>query len=91
VVQVVIGEELPGITTKASSGKGKGNGKVAGPRTARTPTSESASLKKPKAIEQALEKPHHTPARRRETYDAIKEVCSRFTAPVDTMGCDTAE
>ena len=58
---------------------------------ARTPSSEPASPKKPKAIKQALKKPHPAPARWRETYDAIKEMRSRFTAPVDTMGCDTAK
>ena len=83
-------EELPGLTTKAPSGKGKG--KAARRPLARTLSFESAaSPKKPKAIKQALEKPHPAPARWQETYDAIKEMRSRFPAPVDTMGCDTAK
>ena len=84
--------EFPGLATKALTGKGKGKGKAARRPTARTPSSESAaSPKKPKAIKQALEKPHPAPARWRETYDAIKEMRSRYPAPVDTMGCDTAK
>jgi len=56
---------------------------------ARTPSFESAaSPKKPKAIKQALEKPHPAPARWRGTYDAIKEMRTQFPVPVDTMGCD---
>ncbi|KAI9453886.1 DNA glycosylase [Russula earlei] len=51
----------------------------------------SASPQKSKAIKQALEKPHPAPVRWRETYDGIKEMRSRFPAPVDTMGCDTAK
>jgi len=83
-------EELPGLGVKAPTGKGKG--KVARHPPARTPSSESAALPmKPKAIKQAREKPHPAPARWRETYDAIKEMRSRFPAPVDTMGCDTAK
>ena len=31
------------------------------------------------------------PARRRETYCAIKEMRSQLPAPLDTMGCDTAK
>jgi len=85
-------KELPGLAPKAPTGKGKGNGKTARRPPARTPPSESsASPKKPKAIKQALEKPHPAPARWQETYDAIKEMRSRFPAPVDTMGCDTAK
>ena len=39
-----------------------------------------ASLKRPKAIDQALEKPHPAPTRWRETYDAIKVTRSRSPA-----------
>ena len=83
-------EELPALTMRVPSGKGKG--KAARRPLARTSSFESAaSPKKPKTIKQALEKPHPAPARWRETYDAIKEMRSRFPAPVDTMGCDTAK
>jgi len=85
-------KELPGLAHKAPTGKGKGKGKAGRRPPARTPSSQSAaSPKKPKAIKQALEKPHPAPAHWRETYDAIKEMRSRFPAPVDTMGCDTAK
>ena len=57
-------------------------------RPGRTP---SRSPQKPKAVKQALEKPHPAPEHWRETYDSIKEMRSRFPAPVDTMGCDTAK
>ena len=57
-------------------------------RSGRTP---SRSPQKPKAIKQALEKPHPAPEKWRETYESIKEMRSRFPAPVDTMGCDTAK
>ena len=51
-------EKLPGLATKAPTGKERGKGKAARPPLARTPSSESAALpKKPKAIKQALEKP----------------------------------
>jgi len=80
-------EELPGLTTKVPTSKGK----AARQPPARTPSSESAaSPKKPKAIKQALEKPHPAPEHWREMHDAIMEMRSRFPAPVDTMGCDTA-
>ena len=83
-------EDLPGLATKTPTGKGKG--KAARRPPARTPSSQStASPKKPKAIKQALEEHHPAPAHWRETYDAIKEMRSRFCAPVDTMGCDTAK
>ena len=86
------GEELSGLTSKAPPDKGKGKGKTARRPPARTrPSQSAASPKKPKAIKQALEKPHPAPARWQETYDAIKEMRSRFPAPVDTMGCDTAK
>jgi endonuclease-3 len=64
----------------ADKGKKAGSG--------RTP---SKSPQKPKAVKQALEKPHPAPEHWRETYDSIKEMRSRFPAPVDTMGCDTAK
>jgi len=81
---------LPGLATKAPTGNGKG--KAARQPPARTPSSESAaSPKKPKPNKQALEKPHPAPARWWETFNAIKEMRSRFPAPVDTMGCDTAK
>jgi len=41
--------------------------------------------KQTQSDQQALEKPHPAPARWQETYDAIKEMRSRFPAPVDTM------
>ena len=50
-----------------------------------------ASPKKFKAIPQSLATPHPTPSNWRETYDTIKEMRSRFVAPVDTMGCDLAQ
>ncbi len=84
-------EELPALAAKPLAGKGKGK-KAARPP-AQTPSSASASAspQKPKAIKQTLEKPHPAPARWRETYDAIREMRTRFPAPVDTMGCDTAK
>lgn len=51
----------------------------------------SASPRKIKAIPQSLNAPHPAPERWRETYDAIKEMRSKITAPVDTMGCDLAQ
>ena len=64
-------EGLPGLATKAPTGKGKGKGKAARQPPARTPSSESAaSRKKPKAIKPALEKPHPAPAHWRGTYGA---------------------
>ncbi|KAI0270291.1 DNA glycosylase [Russula aff. rugulosa BPL654] len=58
---------------------------------ARSGRTASASPRKPKTIKQALDKPHPAPEGWRETYDSIKEMRSRFPAPVDTMGCDTAK
>ena len=78
------------LATKAPTGKGKG--KAARRPPAQTLSSESAvSPKKPKPIKQALEKPPHAPAYWWETYDAIKEMRSRFPTPVDTMSCNTAK
>jgi len=48
-------------------------------------------LKKPKKIPQSLDVPHPSPERWKEVYDSIKEMRSRITAPVDTMGCDQAQ
>ena len=47
-----------------------------------------ASPKKFKAIPQSLAIPHPSPSTWKETYDTIKDMRSRFVAPVDTMGCD---
>ena len=61
---------------------------------AKPPVASSQKAKgkgKAKEIKQALDTPHPTPARWRETYDAIREMRARFPAPVDTMGCDTAK
>lgn len=46
---------------------------------------------KAKAIPQSLATPHPPPTTWRETYDTIKDMRSRFVAPVDTMGCDLAQ
>lgn len=51
----------------------------------------ASSPKKPKPIPQALATPHPAPQNWREVYDTIKEMRSRITAPVDTMGCDQAQ
>ena len=55
------------------------------------PRDVQASPKKFKAITQSLDTPHPSPRNWRETYDAIKDMRSRFVAPVDTMGCDMAQ
>jgi endonuclease-3 len=49
------------------------------------------SPRKSKPIQQSLEVPHPAPPQWRETYDALKQMRSRFVAPVDTMGCDQAQ
>lgn len=49
------------------------------------------SPKRFKAIAQSLAIPHPPPSTWREAYDTIKEMRSRFVAPVDTMGCDRAQ
>lgn len=84
VEEKVADGEFPVSDTKAAPTDDKG--KKA--RSGRTP---SASPRKPKAIKQSLDKPHPAPEGWRETYDSIKEMRSRFPAPVDTMGCDTAK
>ena len=55
------------------------------------PRDVQASPKKFKAIPQSLATPHPPPSTWRETYDTIKDMRSRFVAPVDTMGCDRAQ
>ncbi|KAG6844024.1 hypothetical protein H0H87_010533 [Tephrocybe sp. NHM501043] len=58
------------------------------------PTSKRTANKSPrkaKPVQQALEVPHPAPERWRETYNTIKQMRSRITAPVDTMGCDQAQ
>ena len=55
------------------------------------PRDVQASPKKFKAIPQSLATPHPPPSRWRESYDTIKDMRSRFVAPVDTMGCDMAQ
>jgi endonuclease III len=91
VEEVLVDGEFPVSDTNVAAAaaptadKGKKNLKA---RSGRTP---SASPQKPKAIKQALDKPHPAPEGWRETYDSIKEMRSRFPAPVDTMGCDTAK
>ncbi|KAF8265621.1 DNA glycosylase [Lactarius quietus] len=52
--------------------------------------SKAKGKAKVKEIKQALDTPHPAPAHWRETYDAIREMRARISAPVDTMGCDTA-
>ncbi|KAG6835643.1 hypothetical protein H0H93_016250 [Arthromyces matolae] len=58
------------------------------PRRTATP---NKSPRKSKPIPQALAVPHPAPGRWRETYDTIKQMRTRITAPVDTMGCDQAQ
>jgi endonuclease III len=84
VEEEVAGEFSVSASTKAAADNGKkamaGSGRTA-----------SRSPQKPKAVKRALEKPHPAPEHWRETYDSIKEMRTRFPAPVDTMGCDTAK
>ena len=82
--EVVVDGEFPVSDTKAAPTVDKGK-KASSGRTS------SASPRKPKAIKKSLDKPHPAPEGWRETYDSIKEMRSRFPAPVDTMGCDTAK
>ncbi|KAF5386643.1 hypothetical protein D9615_002034 [Tricholomella constricta] len=51
----------------------------------------SKSPRKQKPIQQALAVPHPAPPRWQETYNTIKQMRSRITAPVDTMGCAQAQ
>jgi len=52
---------------------------------------EAHTPKKVKAVRQDLDHPHPAPPNWRETYATIKEMRSRFVAPVDTMGCQQAQ
>ena len=79
---------FPVSDAKAAPTLPRDKGKKARPLAGRT---ASASPRKPKAIKQALDKPHPAPGGWRDAYDSIKEMRSRFPAPVDTMGCDTAK
>jgi endonuclease-3 len=83
-VEEVVDEEFNVLDTKAVPAADKG-------KKARSGRTASASPRKPKTIKQALDRPHPAPEGWRETYDSIKEMRSRFPAPVDTMGCDTAK
>lgn len=85
VEEVLVDGQLPVLDTKTAPAADKGKKKARSGRTA------SESPRKPKTIKQALDKPHPAPEGWRETYDSIKEMRSRFPAPVDTMGCDTAK
>ncbi|KAG5650981.1 hypothetical protein H0H81_010328 [Sphagnurus paluster] len=49
------------------------------------------SPRKPKPIQQSLAVPHPAPPQWEETYAKIKQMRSRITAPVDTMGCAQAQ
>jgi endonuclease-3 len=55
------------------------------------PRDVQASPKKFKAIPQSLATPHPPPSTWKEIYDTIRDMRSRFVAPVDTMGCDMAQ
>lgn len=63
------------------------------------PLKEGISSRKPSKSPQksktpykkALATPHPAPERWREVYDTIKEMRSQTVAPVDTMGCHTAQ
>ncbi|KAF8319434.1 DNA glycosylase [Clavulina sp. PMI_390] len=56
------------------------------------PTTRSKSTRGPrkKGLVLSLDSPHQTPARWRETYDAIKVMRTEILAPVDGMGCANA-
>ncbi|KAH8114196.1 DNA glycosylase [Phellopilus nigrolimitatus] len=51
----------------------------------------SASPRKSKPLRTALAAPHPAPARWEEAYAAVREMRARFVAPVDTMGCASAQ
>ena len=79
-------KEWPGLAAKVPVSKAKRNDKTTRRPQAQTPSSEStASPKRPKAINQALEKPHPAPTRWRETHDALKVTRPRFPALADTV------
>ena len=70
----------------------KGSRAVKSPSKAKVKAKASpSSPRKPKAIPQSLKTPHPAPENWKETYDAIKDMRARITAPVDTMGCDQAQ
>jgi endonuclease-3 len=52
---------------------------------------KTKSPKKPKPIQQSLDIPHPAPTRWKEVYDSIKEMRAQIIAPVDTMGCESAQ
>lgn len=60
-------------------------------RKAKSMKIESPSPRKKKLIQMSLEVPHPTPPLWEEQYNAIKEMRKKYVAPVDTMGCDTAQ
>ncbi|KAK0225080.1 DNA glycosylase [Armillaria nabsnona] len=64
---------------------------VSTPKRSKVKRSPSSSPKKPKPIPQSLATPHPAPERWREVYDAIKAMRSNIVAPVDSMGCDSAQ
>ena len=47
--------------------------------------------KKKKPLKMSLDVPHPTPKNWLEVYNAIREMRQKKIAPVDTMGCDTAQ
>ncbi|KAK0210186.1 DNA glycosylase [Desarmillaria ectypa] len=61
------------------------------PKRLKAKRSPSSSPKKPKPIPQSLATPHPAPERWRDAYDAIKAMRSKIVAPVDSMGCDSAQ
>lgn len=61
------------------------------PQKKRAADVKSPKKGKTKAIPQELSTPHPAPPKWKETYDTIKEMRSRFVAPVDTMGCQQAQ
>lgn len=68
--------------------------KFAGPLASSSSTGKKRTAKsprKPKLIQQSLAVPHPPPPQWQETYNIIKQMRSRITAPVDTMGCDQAQ
>ncbi|KAG6888911.1 hypothetical protein C0992_007098 [Termitomyces sp. T32_za158] len=72
-------------------GKGQAIAPVPSSSTPKRKGSANKSPRKPKLIPQSLAVPHPAPERWKETYDTIKQMRSRITAPVDTMGCDQAQ
>ncbi|KAF9651900.1 DNA glycosylase [Thelephora ganbajun] len=57
----------------------------------RSKSSRSKAPKKPKLVQQSLDKPHPAPEHWKEQYGSIKSMRMRVKAPVDTMGCDQAQ